>query len=96
MAFIEGASAQSRLAPGDTQDLRICEVDRGLTYANLGQRCPGTPEWATLNLRGGYRLSDSGRLDLGLSNLGDARYRHHGSGVLAPGFGAMITLVVAQ
>lgn len=96
MAFIEGASEQSRLAPGDVQDLRICEIDRGLTYGNLGQRCPGTPGWTTLNLRGGYRLSDSGRLDLAVSNLTDERYRHHGSGVLAPGFGAMITLVVTQ
>ncbi|MFU8802508.1 MAG: TonB-dependent receptor [Bradymonadaceae bacterium] len=94
--FLEGASSQERLAPGDVRDLRICEVDRGLTYGDLGEKCPGTPGWTTLNVRGGYRIADSSRLDLSLMNLTDQRYRHHGSGVLAPGFNAMITLVVTQ
>lgn len=89
--FLAGAAAQNKLAPDDRSDLRICEVDVGVLAT--GDTCNGTPGWVTFNARAGYRL-DRLRLDAVALNLTDARYRRHGSGVLAPGFdlGLQVTL----
>lgn len=92
--FIEGAGAQTRLASGDTKDLRICEFQPGVLYGDMGQECPGTPSWTTLNLRGTFHFHDLARLNLAINNILDQRYRHHGSGLLGAGFQAMTTLVI--
>ncbi len=85
--------AQTRLHPSDEDDLRICEnpAKPGTTDKAAGLTCSGTPGWATANLRGGYRW-EAVRLDVALTNLLDLRYRYHGSGVDAPGFGGTATL----
>jgi outer membrane receptor protein involved in Fe transport len=85
--------AQTRLHPSDEDDLRICEnpAKPGTTDKAAGLSCPGTPGWATANVRGGYSW-DVVRLDVALTNLLDVRYRYHGSGVDAPGFGGTATL----
>jgi len=70
-AFAEGAAAQDRLSPSDENDVRIPDG--------------GTPAWVTFNIRGGMRLSKDLVLYLGGYNLGDVRYRVHGSGLDAPG-----------
>lgn len=76
--FIQWADKQDRLSSSDQNDKRI----------PVG----GTPGWATLNLRGGLKLSDNLTLNLALLNLGDKRYRSHASGMDAPGFGAVLSL----
>jgi hemoglobin/transferrin/lactoferrin receptor protein len=67
---------------------RLNTSDRGDT-----QRIPpgGTPGYATLNLRGGWTVSDHFSVELALENLTDEDYRIHGSGQNEPGFGATLT-----
>ncbi|MSP93600.1 MAG: TonB-dependent receptor [Myxococcales bacterium] len=98
-AFGRGAAAQDRLHPSDEDDLRLCEDPAvlGTTYKATKQACPGTPAWKTLNLRGGYRFGSGDamaglRLDVAATNLLDARYRTHGSGVAAAGLGVTVSL----
>lgn len=93
--YVKGAAAQDKLAPGDLQDLRICEVRPGVLAGDVGESCDGGGAWTTLNLRGGVRYG-AARADLSFENLTDLRYRYHGSGFLAPGFNAMLTLTVSH
>ena len=69
--LVEVAAEQDDLSPGDIADNRI--------------PTGGTPGWATINLRGGVDLGHGVSLTAGLHNIGDERYRVHGSGVDAPG-----------
>ncbi|MHC5053823.1 MAG: TonB-dependent receptor plug domain-containing protein [Planctomycetota bacterium] len=69
--FVEAAAEQDDLSPGDIKDTRIPP--------------DGTPGWATVNVRGGVELGRGVSLTAGLHNIGDKRYRVHGSGVDAPG-----------
>lgn len=55
----------------------------GVSSAPLFTRTPG---FATLNLRGGFQVSERTDLVVVLENLLDKNYRIHGSGVDAPGF----------
>lgn len=45
----------------------------------------GTAGWVTLNARVDFRLSDALRLSLRAENIGDVRYREHGTGLDEPG-----------
>ncbi len=65
------ASSQDRLSPRDRADPRINPT--------------GTPGWATINARIGWTPNANWALALRLENLGDRRYREHGSGVDEPG-----------
>lgn len=51
------------------------------------QRIPpaGTPGYATLSLRGGWRVNDQASLSVGIENVTDEYYRVHGSGQNEPG-----------
>ena len=71
------AAGQKRLSARDRVDPRI-DPD-------------GTAGWATLNARIAWRASE--RLDLALraENLGDRRYREHGSGLDEPGRNFILT-----
>lgn len=60
----------------------------GVTEAPLFTRTPG---FATLNLRGGYQVSENTDLVVVLENLLDKNYRWHGSGVDAPGFNLQLS-----
>ena len=84
------AGRQDALHPSDEKDLRICETE--LHSGMLQAQCEGTPGWATLNLRGGWRPLEYLRADLSITNLLDARYRQHGSGILAAGIDARLTV----
>lgn len=52
----------------------------------------GTPGWATLNLRAGYRLSEATTLSFAVENIGDLDYRIHGSGQNEPGRNFVLAL----
>ena len=73
--------------PGTTRDTDEVEFDSN--GAAIGQ---GSPGWVTLNLRGGYQVTDYNRLTVALENLLDKRYREHGSGINAPGFNVIVSL----
>jgi iron complex outermembrane receptor protein/hemoglobin/transferrin/lactoferrin receptor protein len=75
-AALRWALAQRRLAPSDETDPRIPDG--------------GTPGYAVLDLRAGYRYSAHLRLHLMLENLLDAAYRVHGSSINGPGRGVVV------
>lgn len=60
------------------------------------QRIPpgGTPGYAVLDLRGGWRLSEAVRLEVALENVFDEDYRIHGSGSNQPGRNLILGLVL--
>jgi outer membrane receptor protein involved in Fe transport len=80
--FIESISdfgfAQTRLSVADEADSRIPEG--------------GTPGYGVVHARGGLRLGDGLVATLTLQNLTNTGYRVHGSGVDAPGFGAVLAV----
>ena len=94
--FVRSSAAQRRLNRSDIRDPRIPgttrdtgEVEFDSNGAAVGQ---GSPGWMTLNLRGGYQVTDHNRLTVALENLLDKRYREHGSGINAPGLNVIVSL----
>lgn len=65
------AAKQDRLSPGDVRDKRIPEG--------------GTPGYAIFNLKLGYQAGKQQQLLVTLENLGDRKYKTHGSGLYAAG-----------
>lgn len=76
--YVDMASNQDHLSLSDEADNRIPDG--------------GTPGYATLNLRGGYRINDTTDLTVGVENLFDKEYRIHGSGVNEPGLNFVVGL----
>lgn len=74
---VRWAALQDRLAPQDESDPRI----------PLG----GTPAFAVVDLRAGYRVGRRFSVAVIVENLGDAAYRYHGSSVNGPGRGLVFT-----
>lgn len=75
-AGVRWATAQDRLAVSDLSDPRI----------PLG----GTPGYAVVDFRTGFRLHERARVGIVLENLGDAAYRYHGSSLNGPGRSAIV------
>ncbi len=73
--------------------LAAAEADR-LSASDVAdnQRIPsgGTPAYTVAMLHAGWRPCDHFELTLGLENVTDEDYRHHGSGQNEPGFGAVL------
>ena len=69
--YLDFADSQERLSPRDEGDPRIDPN--------------GTPAYGTLNLLLTWQATDRLTTGLRLENLGDKRYREHGSGIDAPG-----------
>ena len=94
--FVRSATEQRRLNRSDIRDPRIPgttrdtgEVEFDANGAAVGE---GSPGWMTLNLRGGFQVTQYNRFTLALENLLDKRYREHGSGINAPGFNLIVSL----
>ncbi|MGC4122989.1 MAG: TonB-dependent receptor [Myxococcales bacterium] len=75
-AALQWALAQDRLAVADYSDGRIPKY--------------GTPGFAVVHLRAGYRIGSELSVALVLENLFDSPYRFHGSSVNGAGRGVMI------
>jgi len=71
------ARKQTRLSPEDINDARV----------PLG----GTPGYATLNLKAGFKPSRNQEWLVSLENIGDIKYKSHGSGIYAPGINLAVT-----
>ena len=69
--YTEIVGDQSRLSSRDKSDPRI------------GSK--GTSGYVTLNVRGGWEISEQHTLDLAFNNIADRKYKVHGSGVYGPG-----------
>jgi outer membrane receptor protein involved in Fe transport len=70
------AGRQERLSPRDAIDPRLDPN--------------GTGGWASWNALAAYRVNDRLDISLRLENLGDKRYREHGSGLEEPGRNAVL------
>jgi outer membrane receptor protein involved in Fe transport len=77
-AWARMAGAQDRLSARDIRDSRIDPT--------------GTPGWASIGARGTWQPTDAWHLSLELSNMLDARYRVHGSGIDAVGRNLSVTI----
>jgi outer membrane receptor protein involved in Fe transport len=77
-AAMNWAAAQDRLSPRDEIDPRIDPR--------------GTAGWATFGVRAYWRASTTLRIATGVENLGDRRYREHGSGFDSAGRSAFASL----
>ncbi|MDD5305840.1 MAG: TonB-dependent receptor [Deltaproteobacteria bacterium] len=77
-ASLRWAAAQDRLAIADLSDARIPEG--------------GTPGFAVMDLRAGYRRGDLFLLSIALENVFDSAYRYHGSAVNGPARGLVLLL----
>lgn len=61
------------------------ERDKPLLYADDENGNPYSPSWYTLNFRMSFQLSQKLKLQVGLQNINDARYRTYSSGIAAMG-----------
>jgi outer membrane receptor protein involved in Fe transport len=77
-AWLVAAGRQDRLSARDVDDVRI-DPD-------------GTPGWASAGTRLRWSDGDAWRVDVGIDNLLDRRYRVHGSGIDAPGRNLSLTV----
>lgn len=71
------AAKQKRLSPEDLTDARIPSG--------------GTPGYATRNLRAGFTPSRNQQWLVSVENLGNLKYKSHGSGIYAPGTNLNVT-----
>jgi len=78
VAALRWAGAQTRLSIGDAYDVRIPEG--------------GTPGFAVVDLRAGYRWDPHLLVGLVFENVGDAAYRYHGSSINGPGRGLIVNI----
>ena len=72
------AARQDRLSPRDLEDPRVNPA--------------GTAGWNTWNVRVGWDFAPQATVALALENIGDRRYREHGSGTDEAGHNAILTL----
>lgn len=78
-----GAKVLSQYGPVGSED--------NIEYATAD----GTPAWWTLNANANYQITKAVKLNIGLDNLFDARYRPFSSTISAPGINAFIGLRAA-
>lgn len=76
-AWLTFARHQNRLSARDATDVRIDPN--------------GTDGWATAGLKAMLHTARGWKFELGVDNVFDRRYRHHGSGIDAPGRGVSLT-----
>ena len=75
--YVLYATRQDRLSPRDLVDPRI--------------NPDGTAGWVTWNARAAWQATADLELALRIENIGDKRYREHGTGLDEPGFNAIVT-----
>ncbi len=65
--------------------LAIEERGKAFLYARDAEGRPFSPAWYTINFRSTYHLGPRWRLDFGLENITDQRYRTYSSGIAGAG-----------
>jgi TonB-dependent heme/hemoglobin receptor len=75
--YVLYATRQDRLSPRDLIDPRI--------------NPDGTAGWVSWNARAAWQATEDLELALRIENIGDKRYREHGTGLDEPGFNAIVS-----
>ncbi len=83
-ARYQGAVPYSQMAPS--------EVSKTHLYKPDSDGNPHSPQWTTLNLKAQYQITDYLRVNTGIENITDLRYRSYSSGITAPGRNYVISL----
>lgn len=83
-AKYNGEIPNSRLAPSEQSKTHM--------YALNGQGDPYSPAWWTLNLKGSYRINEYLKIQAGVENILDVRYRPYSSGIAGKGRNFMVAL----
>ena len=76
------------------ESLRHHTLNSGeLRQCDAGPRtaAEGTTSWVTWNALAAWQAADDFELALRIENIGDKRYREHGTGLDEPGFNAIVT-----
>ncbi len=68
------------------------EIGKPEIYAIDSNGNPYAPAWYTLNLKAGYDIHSSLRLNVGIENITDQRYRPYSSGIVSPGRNFIMSL----
>ena len=76
------------------ENLNEEERQKPAIYARDKNGKPYSPSWYTLNMKGTFQLKKFATLNVGLENITNQRYRTYSSGIVAPGFNAIIGLSV--
>jgi hemoglobin/transferrin/lactoferrin receptor protein len=72
------------------ENLNEEERQKPAIYAKDLNGKPYSPSWYTLNMKGMFTVFKSSTLNIGLENLTNQRYRTYSSGIVAPGFNAIV------
>jgi len=72
------------------ENLNEEERQKPAIYARDENGKPYSPDWYTLNMKGMFTVFKSSTLNIGLENLTNQRYRTYSSGIVAPGFNAIV------
>ena len=72
------------------ENLNEEERQKPAIYARDKNGKPYSPSWYTLNMKGMFTVFKSSTLYIGLENLTNQSYRTYSSGIVAPGFNAII------
>jgi hemoglobin/transferrin/lactoferrin receptor protein len=71
------------------------EKSKSYMYAEDSNGNPYAPEWYTLNLSGSLQINKILKLNAGIENILDHRYRPYSSGIVAPGRNFILSLSLA-
>jgi len=68
------------------------EIDKQHIYASDENGNPYSPSWWTLNLKSSTKITDYLRINFGIENILNYRYRPFSSGIVAPGRNFIVSL----
>ena len=74
------------------EDMPPEEIGKPYLYAKDVNGNPYSPGWYTLNLKGSYQFKKILRLNFGLENISNQRYRTYSSGLAAPGINVITSV----
>ena len=83
-ATYNGSIPFERLAPS--------ERDKPYIYATDDNGNPYSPAWWTLNFKSTVQIIEQLKIDIGIENLFNERYRPYSSGIVSPGRNFIIAL----
>jgi outer membrane receptor protein involved in Fe transport len=68
------------------------EVNKSYLYLKDDQGLPYSPAWTTFNIKTGFYFSSSLKLNVGVENIFNIRYRPYSSGLTAPGRNLILSI----
>jgi hemoglobin/transferrin/lactoferrin receptor protein len=74
------------------ENMPLEEIGKPHLYAKDENGNPYSPGWYTLNLKGSYQFKKIFRLNMGIENISNQRYRTYSSGLASPGINVITSL----